>query len=345
MSESRAQKPFVDFLIERIVKTGSVLCLGVDPQVDYIARAAPELFDQFGLPILPKHEYEPDHWPALATVFQRFCMRAIGEALGEICAIKGQSAFWEFCGPPGMDAQLVVEGYAWTRGLAVIRDGKRNDGGDSAQAYADSYLGPHSLCHALTINPSIGLACLDPFVANMKEFNKGGFPLVRTSFKPASEFEQVPVIDREGFERALTYARVKAGMIGLSGQKIMELLDAHTAPHWHLVAKRVAELGQTVMGERGWSSLGAVVGATSQESIVARQLMPNTWFLVPGFGAQGGAADDAVLGADENGFGITVNSSRGLMYPKDGNIAAAARQARKDLNDALRRAGKGKAFL
>lgn len=309
MAEDQAS--FTDRSVMGIVARQSVLCLGLDPQPGYIARAAPEIFRKHGVPIIDDDAYGREHREGLAQVFLDFCKRAMDEVGEEAVWVKLQSAFWEVAGPWGLAALEDVAHCARELGHIVILDAKKGDGGDTAKAYARAYLGPQSLYDALTINGSIGQACVEHFLNAIKANGGAAFMLCRTSFKPDSVFEQSDGI----------------------------------MPHWQRVAAAIEEWGRPLVGKCGWSNLGAVVGATSQESIVARELMPQTWFLVPGYGAQGGGADDAVLGADENGFGITVNSSRGLLYPKDGDIGAAAKQARLDLNAALRRAGKGLAWL
>lgn len=303
---------FVDRSCMGIAARQSVLCLGLDPQPGYISKAAPELFKQHGVPILDDDDaYGFEHREGLARVFLDFSKRAMNAVDQEAVWVKPQSAFWEVCGPWGLAALEDAVEHAKQLGFIVILDAKKCDGGDTAKAYARAYVGPHSPYDALTVNGSIGQACVEHFVAALQVSGKATFVLCRTSFKPDSVFEQW------GEER----------------------------PHWQEVAAKIHEWGHPVMGQCGWSNLGAVVGATSRDALIARYRMPHTWFLVPGYGAQGGGADDAVLGADNNGFGITVNSSRGLLYPKDGDIGAAARQARHDLNEALRRAGKGLAWL
>lgn len=335
---------FVDRSCMGVAARQSVLCLGLDPQPGHIAKAAPELFKKHRLPVLDDEAYGHEHREQLAGIFLDFSKQAM-DAVGEQAVwVKLQSAFWEVAGPWGLAALEDAVHYARELGYIVILDGKRGDGGDTAKAYARAYLGPHSPYDALTINGSIGQACVEHFVAALKVNHKAAFTLCRTSFKPDSVLEQALIMDRAGILKKLNDVDLHRG--GKPHPSSFEwILDQGSTSHWHTVATMIQAWGRECLGECGWSNLGAVVGATSQESIIARALMPSTWFLVPGYGAQGGGADDAVLGADENGFGITVNSSRGLLYPKDGDIGAAARQARQDLNNALRRAGKGLAWL
>ncbi|MFZ2681538.1 MAG: orotidine-5'-phosphate decarboxylase [Patescibacteria group bacterium] len=322
----------------------SILCLGLDPQTAMIAQAAPEFFKYYGVKIVPDDDYPFEDREGLAKICRDFCKRAIDEAGDEVVWCKLQWAFWGKHGPWGFAALEDVAHYARKQGLIVILDAKCSDGGDSAQAYAQAYLGAQSVYDALTINPSIGQSCLEPFMAQLQANNKAAFAVCRTSFKPVSAFEQLPVLDREAVLKDLNRTDLHRG--GKPLPSAFEwILDHGTRPHWQHVAIEIEKLGQSALGACGWSNLGAVVGATSEESVIARQLMPQTWFLVPGYGVQGSGSDSAVLAADIHGFGITVNSSRGLLYPKTGTIGQAVHTARLDLNNALKRAGKISTWL
>jgi orotidine-5'-phosphate decarboxylase len=199
-------------------------------------------------------------------------------------AIKPQAAFFEECGPAGMVALGNVVKYARDKGLLVIMDGKRNDIGSTAEAYARGYLGRESAwgCDALTISPYLGADSLEPFINVANERGAGLFVLVKTS-NPGSGMLQDRLIDGEPLSR--------------------------------VVAKYVEEQSAANVGECGYGSAGAVVGATYPEQLAElRSAMPHTWFLVPGYGSQGGMAKDVAPGFDANGLGAVINNSRGVIF-------------------------------
>jgi orotidine-5'-phosphate decarboxylase len=199
-------------------------------------------------------------------------------------AVKIQAAFFEELGPAGMVAMGQVIEHARSRGLLVILDGKRNDIGSTAVAYARGYLGKTSAwqADALTISPYLGDDSLQPFVEVAAERGAGLYVLVKTS-NPGSGMLQDLVAD---------------------GSKI-----------YRRVAKHVELLATETAGECGYGSVGAVVGATYPEQLSElRAAMPHTWFLVPGFGSQGGTAADVAAAFDERGRGAIVNNSRGILF-------------------------------
>jgi orotidine-5'-phosphate decarboxylase len=325
---------FTDRSIKQILIKRSILCVGLDPQLD---RIPPHLVAKY------RRRYG-ETFEAVGRLFLAF-NRAIVDAVAEYAVwVKPQMAFYECYGHWGVRAFQETVKHAHRRGLIVIGDGKRGDGGDTARAYAEGHVGvvpffpnekgePRFVrsrvrCDALTIHGYIGEDCVGQFVQMIKAHGTCCFVVDKTSFKPNSAVEQ---------------------LVTVNGRKV-----------WEELALFVGKWGEGTEGQRGWRNLGVVMGATyPEETIRMRELLPNTWFLVPGFGAQGGAAVDAVLGADENGFGITVNSSRDIIFacnnPKgtfrgEGKDFAqcagrAARDARDRLNQALREAGKGRAFL
>jgi len=198
-------------------------------------------------------------------------------------------------------------------GLVIIADAKRGDIGSTSAAYAEAFLGKGDFaCDAITVNPYLGSDALAPFIAKARE-GKGLFVLVKTSNPSSGEFQ-----DREAPER----------------------------PLWELVAERVNGWGSDFIGPHGLTPIGAVVGATYPDhALRARQLLPNSVILVPGYGAQGASADEALAAVRPNGTGVLVNASRSLMYAylkqpnmRPGEAAAAAAEAmRVELNEALSR--------
>lgn len=239
-------------------------------------------------------------------------------------AVKPQLAYYEALGTAGMEAFYETIRYAKAKGLLVIADGKRNDIGSTATQYAKAYLAETGFAEhidALTINPFLGRDGLLPFLEMAKQTGKGMFVLVRTSNPSAVD--------------------------------LLDLKLASGAYFYEKVADLLTELGQDALDANGYGPLGAVVGATWPEQADALRLrLPHAFVLVPGYGAQGGSADDAVRLFDKQGHGAIVNASRSLMlaYQKAGattlaHVDAATRAAviamRDDLRAALRRAGKG----
>jgi len=200
-------------------------------------------------------------------------------------AVKIQAAFFEELGPPGMAAMADVIGHAHERGLFVILDAKRNDVGSTAVAYARGYLGrSDSAWHAdaLTVSPYLGEDSLTPFVDVAVERGAGLYVLVKTS-NPGSGMLQDVVAD---------------------GKKL-----------YRRVGKHVERLAVETIGECGYGTVGAVVGATFPEQLAElRAAMPHTWFLVPGYGSQGGTAADVAAAFDDHGRGAIVNNSRGIIF-------------------------------
>jgi orotidine-5'-phosphate decarboxylase len=209
------------------------------------------------------------------------------DRLGDHCGIiKPQIAFFEQHGPQGLALLARLCERAKAQGLMVLMDAKRGDIGSTAQAYASAYLGPKAWvhCDAITVNPYMGMDTLAPFLAMADDQDKGIIVLVRTSNPGAADFE-----DR---------------MIG-------EL------PLYQHIAQTLAPSAAQRLGpQSGWSSLMVVVGATApNEARQLRHTLPHSPFLVPGYGAQGGSAANAVVAA-RDAQGVVVNSSRGILYPK-----------------------------
>ena len=243
----------------------------------------------------------------------RFCCEIVEACAPFVAAIKPQLAFFEARGLEGMRAFVDVLRVARALGLVIIADAKRGDIGSTSAAYAEAFLGKGDFaCDAITVNPYLGSDALAPFIARARE-GKGLFVLVKTSNPSSGEFQ-----DREAPDR----------------------------PLWELVAERVNGWGSDFIGPHGLTPIGAVVGATYPDHAVrARELLPNSVILVPGYGAQGAGADEALAALRPDGTGVIVNASRSLMYSylkhpnlSPGEAAAAAAEAmRVELNAALDR--------
>lgn len=219
----------------------------------------------------------------VAQATEMFCREVIDATSEAAPVVKPQAAFFECLGPAGMAALFRVIQHARRMGMIVLLDGKRGDIGSTAEGYAQAYLGAESAwqCDALTVNPYLGDDTLLPFVHAGHEQGAGIFVLVKTS-NPGSGFLQDQTIGN-----GTIYQRV---------------------------ARTVQQLALQQCGESGFGSVGAVVGATYPEQLAQmREEMPNAWILIPGFGAQGGTADDVRHGF-LNGSGAIVNSSRGIIF-------------------------------
>lgn len=320
-------KTFVDKLIEAIRAKKSILCVGLDPQIRYI----PEYILDEG-----KDKAEGSLFEGVARAIVKFNKEIIKAVAPFATIVKPQMAFYEAYGHWGVWAFEKTVKFAKGQGLLVLEDAKRGDGGDTAEAYAKGHLGKVTLwsvgqtCHirgygvdAMTINPWIGTSCLSPFLEVAQEFGKGIFVVDKTSFKPNSEIEQ---------------------LVTTSGRKV-----------WEETAKLVREKWSRYSeGKTGYSNVGVVMGATyPEDAVTMREILPASFFLVPGYGAQGGGGAEGVIrGIRDDGLGVIVNSSRGINYaylrdrfpnePEDFAESAgkAAEFARNDLNAALKRVEK-----
>ncbi len=227
------------------------------------------------------------------TAFHELVIDAVADL---VPAVKPQLAFFEQYGVAGMQAFQNTVLAAKHRGLLVIADGKRNDISSTAEAYANAYLGPDGFnCDALTVTPYLGRDSLIPFVEACMKHDKGLFVILKTSNPGSKDFED-------------------------------QALQATSRPLYEKIAEVLEELGRDLVGESGYSSIGAVIGATfPEEGRRLRALMPKTPILVPGYGAQGGSAKAAAECFNPDGLGAIVNSSRGITYAfGDPNISREA---------------------
>lgn len=269
--ESRDLTSFSDQLAEAIRARGNAVMVGLDPRAE-----------QLPLDLLPSGlARTPER---VAEAYREFCRGIIDVVAPLVPIVKPQAAFFEQLGPLGMAALADVIAYARERGLLVVLDGKRNDIGDTAVAYADAYIGPHSAwkSHALTVSPYLGADSLEPFLKAVDERHGGVFILVKTSNPGGGMLQDLAVEGRTVYQRMAEFVEQSA-------------------------AARV--------GACGYGPIGAVVGATYPEQLgQLRQAMPHAWILVPGFGAQGGTAKDVAAAFDARGLGAVVNNSRGIIF-------------------------------
>jgi len=231
-----------------------------------------------------------------------------------VAIVKPQSAFFEELGPAGGEALHSVIEHARRLGLLVLLDGKRNDIGSTARAYAAAYLGGDSPwgADALTVSPYLGDDSLQPFFEQAASAGAGVFVLVKTSNPGGRLFQDLPVGEHKLYQ---------------------------------FVAGWLADQTRGKLGQCRYSDIGAVVGATYPAELTElRQAMPHNWFLVPGFGAQGAGAADVAAAFDEDGLGAIVNSSRGVIFayrrPEyssygEANWQGAVEAAARDMNDQL----------
>lgn len=263
---------FADRLAAAVMAKGNPVLVGLDPR-----------FGQ--LPASLKTAEAADY-AGQAAAFRKFCEGVIDVVAPLVPAVKPQAAFFEQLGPAGMTALGDVIRYARERGLLVIVDGKRNDIGSTATAYAEGYLGDEQYSawagDALTVSPYLGEDSLEPFVATAGERGAGIFVLVKTSNPGGGMFQD---------------------------------LVADGLPIYRHVADYVERTAAATSGECGYGLAGAVVGATyPSQAAELRRAMPHAWFLVPGYGSQGATARDVSSSFDMQGLGAIVNNSRGIIF-------------------------------
>lgn len=296
----------INKLIENIKKTNAPIVVGLDPMLSYVPEQVQNnAFAEYG-----------ETLEGAAEAIWQFNKAIVDATYDLIPAVKPQVAMYEQFGVPGMVAYEKTVAYCQEKGLVVIGDIKRGDIGSTSEAYAIGHLGQvqigskkYSGFHEdfATVNPYLGSDGVKPFLKVCKEEKKGIFILVKTSNPSSGEFQDQEIGGR---------------------------------PLYELVGEKVAEWGAEVMGD-SYSYVGAVVGATYPEmGKVLRKVMPKSFILVPGYGAQGGQGKDLVHFFNEDGLGAIVNSSRGIIaaykqekYAQFGaeNFADASRQAVLDM--------------
>jgi len=302
---------FADRLDLSIQEKKSCLVVGLDPVLD---RLPPEVLYEVGVP----NAGEPG-WTARAASATGIFLRGVIDAVApHAVAVKPNAGFFERFGAVGWDCLRQVSEYAAKQGLLVICDAKRGDIGNTAAAYAEGLLGdtPDTLgpvTDAVTLNPYLGEDSLRPFIDRCSA-GKGLFLLVRTSNPSAADLQE---------------------------------LDVGGEPLYLKVARLVEKWGAGSRGERGLNPVGVVVGATAPEQAAAvRKELPEAFFLVPGYGAQGGGAQELAPFFIEGGRGVVVNSSRSVLYAFDGKegdwreaVGEAASSAREDLETVRTQSG------
>lgn len=306
-------------LIRRIDETQNPIVVGLDPLIERIPEhLTAEAAQRYG------ESQEAD----LAAIGQ-FNLQLLEEIAPLVPAVKLQKACYELYGPGGLLLFEQTAQKARSMGLIVIDDSKRGDIGSTATLYAKGLIGgapkearpPAS--DYLTVNPYLGWDGIDPFLDVADQTDKGLFLLVRTSNPSASQYQEARIEGMPLYE------------------KIALDLEAHS---------------RTRIQEEGFSNLGAVVGATwPKEAARLREIMPSVFFLVPGYGAQGGTGETVASCFNQEGYGALINSSRGIIFayqdqsmPKElqkpESFAQAAKEAvlrmRSDLNQALKAQGK-----
>lgn len=302
----------IDKLIDSIKAKGNPTVVGLDPRIEYIPKFIMEKkYAKYGVSL-----------KAVSKGIFEFNKFIIDEIYDLIPAIKPQIAMYERYGIDGMKAYLKTIEYAKEKGLIIIGDIKRSDIASTAEAYSDGHIGRVEIMEKsfdvfkqdfITLNPYLGSDSITPFLKDCKQYEKGLFILAKTSNPNSAEIQDLIVDGIPLYE------------------KIGYLIDT-----W----------GSELIGKNGYSEIGAVVGATHKEQAERlRKIMPKSFFLVPGYGAQGGKAEDLAVCFDKNGLGAIINSSRGIIanhlkeefkgLGKD--FAKAARQAVIEMKEDLRR--------
>ncbi|MBQ5929832.1 MAG: orotidine-5'-phosphate decarboxylase [Clostridia bacterium] len=282
-----------DKLIDGIIATQNPTCVGLDTLFDYL----------------------PDDMKAGAKTFEdvaervlEFNKKLVDNIADIVPSVKVQIAYYEMYGTAGMKAYYETLKYAKEKGLYVIADAKRNDIGSTASCYAKAFLGDTQVnenalqafpADYVTVNGYLGSDGIIPFVEECEKNDKGIFVLVKTS--------------------------------NPSGAEIQNVILENGVPMYEYVGGLVEKWGESTVGKYGYSAVGAVVGATHPaEAARLREVLPHTFFLIPGYGAQGGKAEMLKSCFKENGLGGVVNNSRGILcaYKKNGGTYyGAAREA------------------
>ena len=304
---------FADSLLSAIDNKKNPSVVGLDPALDKIPRF-----------ILEK--YSDGTLEAASKAVLEFNKGIIDSVSDIVPAVKPQIAYYEVLGEYGIRVFRETIEYAKGKNLLVIGDAKRNDIGSTCEAYSDAFLGRVLVAGSerevfgvdcLTVNSYLGIDGIEPFLKNCRKYGKGIFALVKTSNRGSEEFQ---------------------------------CLDTTKGKNYEVMGDLVAKWGMDLIGDEGYSSVGAVVGATfPEEAKVLRSGIKNALFLVPGYGAQGGNADSVVNCFNRDGRGAIVNSSRNVLYAyqKKGdekNYMEHAREAalemKNDIAAALKKEGK-----
>ncbi len=273
ISPSNTPPPFADRLAAAVRKRKTPLLVGLDPRREQMPEP---------LQIASGRDRAAD----VAESYRQFCRGVIDVVAPLVPAVKPQAAFFEQLGPHGMTALADVILYARQKGLLVIFDGKRNDIGSTAAAYAEGILGTDAddgwRADALTVSPYLGDDSIEPFLKTCRQRGTGIFVLVKTSNPGGGAFQD---------------------------------LVADGKPLYRHVAEHVDRWTSEDLGQCGYGPVGAVVGATYPDQLAElRNVLPHCWLLVPGFGSQGGGPKDVVSAFDQHGLGAVINSSRAIIF-------------------------------
>jgi orotidine-5'-phosphate decarboxylase len=274
---------FIDRLINQIKEKNNPTVVGLDPRIEYIPLFIKKnAFSKYGKNLKGASE----------AIFE-FNKGIIDSIADVVPALKLQAAYYELYGIHGIEVLNKTIQYGRKKGLIIICDGKRNDIGSTAEAYSSAFLGRTKIdedvyeaafdADALTVNPFLGYDGIKPFIDDCRNYNKGIFILVKTSNKSSGQLQDL-----------LTH----------QGKSVYEI-----------IAEYVNEWGKNLIGEYGYSSVGAVVGATyPNQAKILRRIMKHAYILVPGYGAQGGTAKDVVHSFNCDGLGAIINASRSIMF-------------------------------
>ena len=306
---------FADRLLDEIDKKQNPCCIGLDPTIGNIPQSI-------------KNKYGNTKQD-VAKIFLEFNKGIIDKTFDLVPAYKPQMAFYEKYKSFGVEAFEKTVDYIKEKGCIEIEDAKRNDILTTSEAYSSGHIGvvelpdgstePSFDVDAITVNGYLGSDCINPFEKDCKKFGKGIFVLVKTSNDSSGEIQNL-----------------KTDLNGNVFSNMAMLVDK-----W----------GQDVIGSSGYSSVGAVVGATyPEEAVVCRRIMPNSIILVPGYGAQGGGGKDTLPNFNKDGQGAIVNNSRGIIFSykkskkhNEHTFGEAAREAtenmREDIITALKNEG------
>jgi orotidine-5'-phosphate decarboxylase len=277
---------FADRLLKAIDQKKSRVVVGLDPDINKIPKH-----------LIYKHQsYYGKGFKGLSSAVADFNFQIIDATADIAVAVKPQIAFYEALGIYGLITLRKTIRYAKSRNLLIIQDAKRGDIGSTAEAYALAHIGSYKGdlvkkvnvfgADAVTVNPLLGSDGMEPFIKRTQNEGKGIFVLVKTSNPSSGEI-----------------------------QDLESMVNGRQYHIYEIIAELVNRWGSNSVGKRGYSSVGAVVGATFPEQAKSlRNIMPNVIFLVPGYGAQGGTARDVVNCFNSDGYGAIVNSSRDIIY-------------------------------
>ena len=307
---------FADRLLKAIDEKKNPSVIGLDPNLE---RIPPHIIEKH----LGGKGFDLSSASEAVLEFNKGIIDSVS---GIVPAVKPQIAYYEVFGEHGIRVFRETVEYAKSKSLIVIGDAKRNDIGSTCQAYSDAFLGKMKIngmeeevfgVDCLTVNSYFGYEGVEPYIKNCSLYGRGIFILVKTSNRGSEEFQ---------------------------------CIETEFGKNYEIMGKLVSEWGKGLKGTEGYSSAGAVVGATfPEEAEILRKQMKDTIFLVPGYGAQGGTADAAVNCFNPDGRGAVINSSRGIIYSwmnkGDGKnymkyTEEAALEMKRDIETALKKGNK-----